>query len=353
MKSRIRLLFACGLITTAAPACAFDILQPLPKQPPIPADNPQSKAKIELGKTLFFDPRLSVEGTLSCNSCHNLAAGGDDDGAAPRAGKTPLERSAPPLWNVAFQTVLFWDGRATSLENQFKEHLTDARVMAMPSGEAMIQRLQTIPGYRDAFARAFPGPSPVSVDNLAKAVAGFERTLLTPGSPFDAYVRGDKEAISVSAKRGLARFDNIGCLSCHFGVNLAGPAPGPAIGMGEGFYELFPNHLGSIYDEKYDLARDIGRYAVTRDARHRYMWRVPPLRNIALTAPYFHNGSVADLGEAVRVMAKTQLKRDLNDQDTADIVAFLTTLTGRFPELTLPRLPDTPGLSLLGGHASR
>ncbi len=331
-------------------ANAFDILQPLPAQPPIPADNPQSQAKVELGKQLYFDPRLSANGDRACNACHNLMAGGDDDGVASHMGK-PLKRSAPGLWNIGFQTVLFWDGRATSLESQLNEHLLDPQIMAIPDKDALVRRLDAIDGYREAFAKAFPGKHSLSFENITRAVASFERTLLTPNSAFDRYIRGDKNAISASAKRGLKLFDDIGCLSCHFGVNFAGPAPGPAIGMGEGFYELFPNHLGTAYDKKYDLASDLGVYDVTKNDGHKHMWRVPMLRNIALTAPYFHNGSVDSLDEAVRIMAKTQLKTDLTDMQTRDIVEFLDTLTGDFPAQALPRLPDMPNKTMVSQYA--
>ena len=137
----------------------------------------------------------------------------------------------------------------------------------------------------------------------------------------------------------------MGCLACHFGVNFAGPAPGPAMGLGDGFYELFPNHVGTRYDKQYGVAKDLGRYYVTKEGIHRHMFRVPPLRNIADTAPYFHNGSVDNLAEAVRVMGLTQLKKELSDAEVADIVAFLRTLTGQYPVITMPRLPEVEGKS--------
>lgn len=324
-------------------AWAFDILQPLPTQVPVPKDNPQSKAKITLGKQLYFDKRLSVTGTVSCNSCHNVMAGGQDDkpvsvGALGKSGR----RNAPTVWNVAFQTVLYWDGRARSLEEQLHSHFLDDTVMAMPDAAALRDRLARIPGYRDAYAKVFGGDEPLSLDNTAKAIASYIRTLVTPDSAFDRYIRGDKSALSAQAKRGLADFRKTGCMSCHFGVNFAGPAPGPYLKMGDGFYELFPNFVGSKYDRIYKLTDDIGRYDFSHDPGEKRMFRLPTLRNIALTAPYLHNGSVTTLSEAVRVMARTELDMTLSDRQTRDIVAFLESLTGHFPALTMPRLPVTP-----------
>lgn len=330
-----------GLILSSQ-AWSFDILQPLPAQVPVPETNPQSEAKIQLGKQLYFDHRLSVNGSLSCNSCHNLMAGGQDDRpvSVSATGKSS-HRNAPTMWNVAFQTVQFWDGRSRSLEAALQEHVTDETAMAMPNAAAIQERLARIPGYQDGFARAFDG-GPANLENVAKALSAYIRTLVTPDSAFDRYIRGDDKAIPDVAKQGLERFRDIGCMSCHFGVNFAGPAPGPYLKMGDGFYELFPNFLGSDYETRYRLADDLGRYDFSHDPGERHMFRLPTLRNIALTGPYFHNGSVTTLNEAVRVMARTELNTVLSDQDAHDIVAFLETLTGKLPEQTLPRLPPTP-----------
>lgn len=323
----------------AAQAMAFDILQALPKQPPIPKDNPQSAAKIELGKQLFFDQRLSANLSLSCNSCHTLmGAGTDGRPTTVGATGTPGVRNASTLWNVGFQTVLHWDGRHLSLEEQAKAHLLDPTVMAMPDEAAVVERIRSIPGYQAQFTKVF-GKDGATYDNIAKALASFERTLLTPGSALDRWVKGDKKALSPAAQRGRHLFNELGCMSCHFGVNLAGPAPGPYLQMGMGFYELFPNYLGSEYDARYRLLEEQGRYHVTGDEQDKLLWRLPTLRNVALTAPYFHNGSVATLDEAVRVMAKTELDRTLTEDQVKDIVAWLESLTGEFPKFTLPRLP--------------
>ena len=215
--------------------------------------------------------------------------------------------------------------------------------MGMPSAEAVEERLNTIPGYVTQFTKIFDGDDPVSYDNMAKAIAAFERTLVTPNSPVDRYINGDKSALSEEATRGMKLFTETGCNACHSGANYAGPA----LAIGQGFYQKFPTYP-SKYDQQYKLTEDKGRFEVTKDKADMNMWRVPTLRNIAVTAPYFHNGSVATLHEAVRVMAKAQLNKDLSNDDVDAIVAFLNGLTGTFPEITLPRLPDTDNSSLVG-----
>ncbi len=331
-----------GVMCSSA-SLAFEMMQPLPAEVPVPAANPQSGQKIALGRQLYFDTRLSLNGALSCNSCHDLSAGGGDHrpvsiGAAGKAGT----RNAPTLWNVAYQTVLYWDGRARSLEEQLRGHLLDETVMALPDAAVVAERINKIPGYRRQFAAEFAAKPAVSLDAVAQALASYIRTLRTPNSAFDRYVTGDKQALSAQALRGLNTFRDIGCMSCHFGVNLAGPAPGPYLKMGDGFYELFPNYLGSPYDAAYGLTEDKGRVGFSGDPGEKYMWRVPLLRNIALTAPYFHNGSVSTLNEAVRVMARVELNVTLKDDEVGDIAAFLESLTGDLPVQSLPRLPPTP-----------
>lgn len=325
-------------------AWPFDYFQPLPVAVPVPDSNPITPAKIQLGKQLFFDPRLSRDGALSCNHCHNLAAGADDGRAlATGADGNRTRRNAPTLWNIGFQTVLYWDGRAKSLEEQCVDHLSDRALLGFKDPADIVARVRSIPGYAAAFSKTFARD--VSLETIAMAIASFERTLLTPNSRFDRYMRGETKALSARELRGKELFRTVECLSCHFGVNFAGPAPGPALGMGDGFYELFPNHPGTTYDASHHIADDLGVYEFDHDPGHKRLWRVPPLRNIALTAPYFHNGSARNLEDAVRIMAKTQLRKDLNDTDVADIAAFLKTLTGRRPALTLPVLPVTEGLT--------
>jgi cytochrome c peroxidase len=321
----------------------FAEFRALPDLAPVPADNPQTPAKIELGKMLYFDPRLSVDGTVSCNSCHNVMSDGGDGrpvgvGVQGKRGG----RGSPTVWNSAFHSVQFWDGRAASLEDQALGPLTNPIEMGMPSHDAVIDRIKQVPGYVEAFKKAFPKDTQPTIKNLAKAIAAYERTLITPNSPFDKYMKGNKKAMSAQQIRGMKLVDEIGCTSCHTGINFAGES----LKMGEGNYQPFPQIPGSKYDKMYDLTSDLGRYEVTKKVEDKNHWRVPTWRNVALTAPYFHNGRVKSLDEAVRVMAKTQLDTDLKEEQVADIVAFLNALTGEFPKQSMPRLPKTVNISL-------
>lgn len=344
MTKSKRFILTSSIAMLLAGASAANAFEALPKKVPTPADNPTTASKVELGKQLYFDPRLSIDGTVSCNSCHNVMSSGTDN----RATSVGIDgqrggRSAPTVWNAAFLSAQFWDGRANTLEDQAKGPPLNPIEMGMPSEAAVVERLNAIPGYVEQFNKAFGGKDAVSYDNMAKAIAAFERTLITRNSPFDKFVGGNKKAISAQAQRGMKVFQDNGCGACHSGPNFAGPLM-PA---GQGFYQKFPM-VNSDYDAKYKLLDDLGRYEVTKKDSDKNVWRVPSLRNIAVTAPYFHNGSVQTLDEAVRVMAKTQLGKDLNDQDVADMVAFLETLTGEFPKITAPRLPDTVNSSLVG-----
>ncbi|MDH5324815.1 MAG: c-type cytochrome [Gammaproteobacteria bacterium] len=332
---KIRQIALLWLTTTGLvfsyPGFAFDYYQPLPEQPMIPGDNPLNAASIRLGKKLFYDTALSPEHTHSCNSCHNLLTGGDDDQAVSQGvnGKYS-KRSAPGLWNIGLQTVLFWDGRAKTLEQQSLEHIPAANILNMKM-KRLSKRLQNMPEYVSLFKQAFN--KPISPKTIAQALAGFQRSLMAHNSPFDRYIKGDKTALSPLAIEGMQQFNDVGCLACHFGTNFAGPAPGPAMGMGDGFYELFPNHLGSRYDKSHQLTEDVGRMGFSKDPADKYLWRVPPLRNIAITGPYFHNGSAKTLREAVKIMAVTQLQKELSEKQLDQLVAFLNSLTGEIPEV--------------------
>lgn len=315
----------------------------LPDVAPAPADNPTTPEKVELGKKLFFDPRVSVDGSVSCNSCHNVMEAGDDDRAnsvgvrGQRGG-----RGAPTVYNAAFLSVQFWDGRAASLEDQAKGPVTNPIEMGMKDHAVVVSRIAAVPAYVAEFEKVF-GKGGLTIDNFAKAVAAYERTLITTNSPYDRFVKGDDKALTEQQKRGLQAVMNAGCIMCHSGANFAGPA----LATGQGFYQKFPLIPGSAYDAKYDLTSDTGREQATKNAADRNMWRVPTWRNVALTAPYFHNGSVTTLDEAVRVMGKTQLGKDLADADVADIVAFLESLSGTFPEQKMPRLPGVDGKTIV------
>ena len=312
----------------------------LPTVAPAPHDNPSTLAKVELGKQLFFDSRLSIDGSVSCNSCHNVMSSGTDN----RGGSVGVRgqvggRSSPTVFNAAFLSALMWDGRKTTLEDQSTGPLTNPVEMAMPSNDAVVERLKQIDGYKKAFAKAFgPGDS-LTIQNYSKAVAAYERTLITPNSPFDKWARGEKKALSPEAQRGFAIFAETGCVSCHSGPAFAGPN----LPVGTAFFQKFPTYADNAYVKKYDFLADEGRKKVTREESDNHMFRVPTLRNIATTAPYFHNGKVATLDEAIRVMAKVQLNKELPDRDVKDIFAFLKSLTGKIPEQKMPRLAETIG----------
>jgi cytochrome c peroxidase len=235
--------------------------------------------------------------------------------------------------------VQFWDGRAPSLEEQAKGPPVNPIEMGMPNLDAVITRVRRIPGYAPYFAEAFGAGDVVTMDNAAKAIAAYERTLITPGSAYDRYAKGDKKALTAQQVKGMATFAATGCMSCHQGAAFNGPD----LPAGTGFFMKFPTFPDSTYVVKYKLADDPGRASVTKDPADRGMWRVSTLRNLPYTAPYMHTGTVKTLPEAVRVMASTQLNKTLTDGEVNDIVAFLESLTGPFPQQTMPRLPPTPG----------
>ncbi len=321
----------------------------LPKAAPTPADNPQTKNKIELGKQLYFDARLSIDGTVSCNSCHNVMSSGTDNrGGSVGVGGQVGDRGAPTVFNAAFMSALMWDGRKTSLEDQATGPLLNPIEMAMPSTDAVVERLKQIDGYRTQFAKVFGGKDPVNIENFSKAMAAYERTLITPNGAFDQWAMGRNNAISTQAQRGFETFVETGCSSCHSGPNFSGPK----LPQGTPFFQRFPTFAESDYVKKYDFLADQGRKNVTNQDADAHMFRVPTLRNIAITAPYFHNGRVATLDEAIRVMAKVQLNRDLNQSDVNDIKAFLMTLTGPTPNQTMPRLAVTEGTTFTPTRAS-
>lgn len=338
--TRFHSIFA-GFITlliTGLPAQAAD-WQALPEQAPAPADNPTTAEKVELGKALFFDPRFSSTGTVSCNSCHNVMLGGEDNRPVSMGihGKTG-GRNSPTVWNSGFSASQFWDGRSPSLEDQAKGPVANLVEMGMANVETAMDRVRSIPGYKPMFEAAF-GKDSMTVDNAARAVAAFERTLVTPNSPYDRYVKGDKNALSKQQVRGMNSFASLGCTSCHSGAAFNGPQ----MPEGNNFFMKFPTFADNAYVKKYDLLADKGRADVTGNEADAYFFKVPTLRNVALTAPYFHNGRVDTLDEAVKVMAKTQLNIELDKAQTEDLVAFLKALTGEFPEIVMPRLPPTEG----------
>jgi cytochrome c peroxidase len=328
---KIRLMVSAFALCSSFSVMATDAL---PTVAPAPANNPTTPEKVSLGKMLYHDPRLSSTGTVSCSSCHNTMLGGEDNrpnsmGVNGQTGG----RSAPTVWNAAFNRVQFWDGRAASLEDQAAGPVTNPIEMGMKSWDDVVARLKSIEGYQAAFEKAFGDKNSITKDNATKAIAAYERTLITPNSAYDKYVSGNKDAMTATQIRGMQKAVELGCTSCHSGPAFNGP----------GAFQKFPVIPNGELDAQYHFSKDLGRAEVTKNEADKHLWKVPTLRNVSLTAPYFHNGSVKTLDAAVKIMAKLQLNKDLSDADTADIVAFLNALSGVFPVQTMPSLPGTPG----------
>ena len=310
---------------------AQQLFKPIPTAPPEFAGNLSTPAKVELGKMLYFDPRLSASHAISCNSCHNIGLGGAD--AEPTSIGHRWQhggRNAPTVFNAVFNKAQFWDGRAKDLEQQAGGPIVNPIEMASPEPH-VAEQLKGTPGYREAFDKAFPGePSPITLGNVQKAIAVFEATLITPNAPFDRFLKGDQSALSAVQKEGLALFIDRGCASCHNGINVGG-----------GMYAPF----GVVEKPGADIlpAADKGRFTVTKTASDEYVFKVPTLRNIALTAPYFHSGQAWDLRQAVAVMGASQLGIQLSSDDIDKITAFLDGLTGQPPKVTYPVLPPSVG----------
>lgn len=314
---------------------AREIFKPIPLGVPELTGNSANPEKLALGRMLFFDPRLSVTHSISCASCHNLGLGGADD--SPTAAGFHGQRggrNAPTVFNAVFNFAQFWDGRAKDLEEQAGGPLVNPVEMASPK-QHVAEQLAALPGYRPAFARAFPSdPNPVSLANAQKAIALFEATLTTPNAPFDRFLRGDATALDATQKAGLTLFMDKGCSSCHSGINIGGS-------MYAKFGLVVPP------DAKYRPVGDKGRSAITGKSSDDYFFKVPTLRNIARTAPYFHTGSEQDLAKVVDVMAKAQLGQTLTGPETDQIVAFLGALTGDQPHIESPQLPASDAKSPL------
>lgn len=292
--------------------------------------------KQELGKKLFFDPRLSSDGSISCNSCHNVMNGGVDSRKFAMGVNGALGgRNSPTVFNAVFLSTQFWDGRAKDLADQAKGPLINPVEMGNLDHKEVISRLKNIPGYVAEFKSVF-GEDGFTIDNLADAIAEYETTLTTLNSPFD------KGSMTELQKKGQETFKNMGCVACHSGEHFAGPT----LAVGKGFFQKFPLMPNTESDTKYNFSDDLGLFTVTAKDTDKHMFRVPTLRNIALTAPYFHNGSVNNLDEAVKVMGETQLGKKLSDSEIKEIVAFLNALTGTISPQTMPTLPPTPGTSV-------
>jgi len=275
-------------------------------------DTPES---IALGKKLFFEKRLSINDTQSCASCHRLEdgfAGVDNLPTSPGARGEQGTRNSPTVLNSGWQDSQFWDGRAEDLVEQAKGPILNPIEMGMPDEQTVEQKIRGIVEYQKEFALAFPGDEPViNYQNIAEAIAAFERTLITPGR-FDDFMNGDAGALSEAEKRGLKAFLKIDCKSCHDGILIGGETYEP---------------LGK--EHPYENQDDQGMYLLTGDENDRMFFKVAPLRNVALTAPYFHDGKIETLEEAVRKMGKLQLDEDLSDQQVNDITSFLKALTDK------------------------
>lgn len=328
MTSAVALLALAGTVQAETlrekAAAAF---QPIPAVVPAVKDNAITRAKIDLGKALFFDTRLSASGVFSCNSCHNLATGGDDNlETSIGHGWQKGPRNAPTVLNAVLNEAQFWDGRAADLKAQAKGPV-QAGVEMANTPEQVVATLTSMPQYVTWFEGAFPGDeAPVSFDNMAKAIEAFEATLTTPASPFDQWLEGDDAALTDVQKAGLELFVDKGCAACHGGANVGG----------HGYYPF-----GVVEKPGADILppADKGRFAVTKTADDEYVYRAAPLRNIALTAPYFHSGKVWDLKQAVAIMGTAQLGTELTEPEVEQITAFLTSLTGEMPRIEYPVLP--------------
>ena len=324
-----------GILVFSFTTFAFE---PLPKVIPTPQDNPTTQEKIDLGRMLYFDKRLSADNTVSCNTCHDATKFGVDGLPTSKGIKGQFGgRNAPTVFNSAFLSVQFWDGRAPTLEEQAKGPIINPIEMGMKNHDLAVSNIKNVKGYAPYFKKAFPKEKdPITINAIAKAIAAYERTLITPNSPLDKYLAGDKKALSSEAQAGMELFQTVGCVACHSGPAFAGPI----MPLGTGFYQKFPTIPGTSYDKKYQFTKDLGRFEATKNESDKHMFRVPTLRNIAKTGPYFHNGKVKDLNEAVKVMAKTQLNKDLKKDEVKKLVAFLSSLTGEFPKEKEPTLPQ-------------
>jgi cytochrome c peroxidase len=327
----LALLGTSGLnAETVVNRAALGMFQPILEVADNP-ENPVTDAKVNLGRMLYYDTRLSKNRTMSCNSCHDLASFGDDGLKTSKGIHDQFGgRSAPTVYNAAIHIAQFWDGRAKDVEEQAIGPVTNPIEMGMPDPDYVLKVLKSIPGYVDAFKAAFPDQDePLTYVNVGNAIGAFERKLLTP-SPFDDFLKGDDAALTDAQKHGLNLFITTGCTVCHSGM-----------GVGGHLYQK----LGLVKEWP---TKDLGRYEATKVETDKYFFKVPSLRNITETAPYLHDGSVETLPEIVSKMAEYQLGRVLPEEDVNAIVTFLGSLKGRIDEdfIRQPELPadgpDTP-----------
>ena len=308
-------------------------IAPLPEEVIAPKENPVTPAKVELGKMLFFDPRLSGNDHWACSTCHNPSLG-FSDGMARSLGfgdETELGRHAPTILNIAYNTTQFWDGRAATLEEQAMAPIQAAREMnSIPKD--LEKKINAIPEYKDRFMKVFGEPA--TLPNIGKAIATFERTLVTRDSAFDRYMKGDKNALTTQEKRGLILFiSKAACTQCHNGINFTDNQ----------FHSLGLPQVGP-------LKEDLGRFGITKNERDRRAFKTPTLRNVSLTPPFMHNGIFKTLEEVMDFYNKGGgddpnksekiLKLNLTDQEKEDLIAFLKSLTGNLPIISYPQLPQ-------------
>jgi cytochrome c peroxidase len=282
---------------------------------------------VDLGRALYFDTRLSRDKSLSCNSCHSLDQYGVDNHKTSTGFNGKLgTRNSPSVYNAAGHFAQFWDGRAADVEAQAKGPILNPDEMAMPDAKAVVTTLKAIPGYASLFSRAFPNQTAdaVTYDNVGVAIGAFERGLMTPGR-WDDFLRGNKDALNAEERKGLKTFLNSGCMVCHTGAYLGG-----SMFERVGVVEPWPNQA------------DQGRQGVTKSAADKMLFKVPSLRNVEKTAPYFHDGSAATLEDAVKMMGKHQLGLELSADETASIVTWLKSLTGPLPPASYINKPAMP-----------
>jgi cytochrome c peroxidase len=308
---------------------AKNVFQPLSKEAVNP-ENAVTPEKVLLGKTLYYDNRLSMHNTQSCNTCHNLATFGVDHKSTSLGDKGKLgTRNSPTSLNSALHFVQFWDGRMKDVEEQAGGPVMNPVEMGMPDEKLVMARLANNEGYKKMFEAAFPGEKqPVTFTNMRKSIAGFERTLQTPGK-FDKFLEGDATALNEQELKGCKTFMETGCTACHAGPLLGG-------NMFQK-YPLFGTHkelTGSTVD-------DLGKMQATKSEADKYFFKVPSLRNVAETWPYLHDGSIKELDKTIQIMAKGQLNKELTPEENGDISAFLKSLTGEIPAdaKTVPVMP--------------
>ncbi|WP_434595797.1 c-type cytochrome [Pseudomonas sp. R4-83] len=313
-KGLWRCVWALLLCLCAGSATAEPLNEPLK---PLPTATRQSPERVALGRQLFHDPRLSVNNTLSCASCHQLEKSGADDRARSLGfDGLPVAVNTPTVFNASLNFRQFWDGRVETLEEQTDVVITSPHEMGS-DWASVVKRIGADADYRHKFAAIYPDG--VTKTNIQRSLAAFERTLLTPGSRFDQYLLGDTAAISYEEKQGYQRFKEYGCIACHQGANIGG-----------NMFQKFGVFGDYLADRGRVTEADQGRFNVTGDEADRSVFKVPSLRNVALTAPYFHDGSAPTLERAVDVMFQYQLGRMPSAEDKSLIVLFLKTLSGQW-----------------------